>query len=147
MSVMAMMIVVRGGPLPATAAHGHAALGAELRTFCLHAGRGPGHVGDRVAAEPHRIGRAGLPNVDLAGRTLGGGLADGEAEECGNWQCPPANDEDDPHRSFPVLRDNTRCARKLAAARRPVDGLAAKFLLPGLASESFSFRRARQNRG
>ena len=87
---MAMMIIVVGGcPLPAAAGHRQAALGAQLRTFCLHAGGGPGHVGDGVTAEPHRIGRAGLPNVDLARRALGGGLPDGETQERYNWQCPP----------------------------------------------------------
>jgi len=43
---MAMMIIVVGGcPLPAAAGHRQAALGAQLRTFCLHAGGGPGPSG------------------------------------------------------------------------------------------------------
>ena len=107
--MMMMIIVVRGRPLPPAPAHGQTALGTELRTFCLHAGGGPGHVGDGVAAKPHCIGCASLPNVDMARRALGGGLPDGETQECYSQQCSPINEEDDPHGSFPVLRDFGRC--------------------------------------
>ena len=64
-----MIVVMRRGTMPGRATatgHSHAALGAQLPALRLHASRGPGYIGNGVATEPHRIGRAGLPNVDLA---------------------------------------------------------------------------------
>lgn len=96
-------IVARDDSTPAsgvTAAsgHGHAALGAELRTLRLHAGGRPRHVGDGVAAEPHRIGRTGLLHID---RHLGPSSAQAAEKKCADRQCQPANEENGSHLVFP----------------------------------------------
>src|SRR5262249_33855280 len=67
--VMIMPAMVLAGR---RAAHGDAAGLAELRVFCFHASRHPGHVGNDVGAKPHRIGGARLAGgiAALGGRAV-----------------------------------------------------------------------------
>ena len=71
MRVVMVVIVVHPAPAAAhhrRAGHGHAALLADLRALCFHAGGDFRPVRDEVGTKPHRIGRTSLLNVDGAVR-------------------------------------------------------------------------------
>jgi hypothetical protein len=100
------MAIVASYPAHAAAAvraarHGDATFLAELRPFGLHASSGLGHVRDRIAAEPHRIGRTGL--LDVGGH-LGTGSANAAKKEHANRQRQPAHKENGSHLVFPGVQ-------------------------------------------
>ncbi len=78
-------------------AHHGAARWAQLRIFRLHAGRDLGHVRDGVAAQAHRIGRAGLT---LGVGALGGCAIDAINKYAGE-HCQQADKTNNPHNHYP----------------------------------------------
>ena len=58
--VASLVPAALNAPDASTAVHNGATGRAEQRPFCLHAGRNPGNIGNGIAAQPHRIRRAGL---------------------------------------------------------------------------------------
>src|SRR5277367_3188381 len=119
-----VMVVIVVHPAPAaaattataTAGHGHAALFADLRMLCFHAGGDFHPIRDEVGTQPHRIGRTDLLNVD-GGRTggaLGGGLVKATNEQRADRQCQPANEKRGPHLSCPGLEKNAHSGAKVA---------------------------------
>jgi hypothetical protein len=109
MRVVMVVIVVHPAPAatPTTAAgHGYAALFADLRVLCFHAGGDFRPVRDEVGTQPHRIGRTNLLNVDMGrarGGTLGAGLVEAAKEQSADRQYQPANEKRGPHLSYPGL--------------------------------------------
>src|SRR5580700_7197138 len=115
-----MIIVVHPAPAAtaaaATAGHGHAALFADLRVLCFHAGGDFHPIRDDIGTQPHRVGRTNLLNVN-GGRTggaLGAGLVKAAKEQRADRQCQPANEKRGPHLSYPGLEKNSRSRAKLA---------------------------------
>jgi hypothetical protein len=112
MRVAVVVIVTHPAPARAsatTAGHGHAALFADLRVLCLHAGSDFRPVRDEFGTQPHRIGRASLLNTDW-GRSrgaLGTGLVKATKEQRADRQCQPANEKRGPHLSYPGLEKNS----------------------------------------
>ncbi len=58
--VVAFLVPAHNAPTASTAVHNGATGSAEQRPPCLHAGRDLGDVRNDIAAQPHRIRRAGL---------------------------------------------------------------------------------------
>jgi hypothetical protein len=122
MRVVMVVIVVHPAPAAtptttAAAGHGHAALFADLRVLCFHAGGDFRPVRDEVGTQPHRIGRTNLLNVDRGrarGGTLGTGLVEATKEQSADRQCQPANEKHGPHLSYPGLEKNSHSGAKLA---------------------------------
>ena len=107
--------VVAAGHAAAAAGSG-ATLRAPLAVTGLHAGLDFGAVGDELAAQSHRVRRAGLLNV----RGLGTGRS-GRADKNNHRQRQPAHKTHTAHELF-LLR--LQCPRgKLAAVAGAVDGL------------------------
>jgi hypothetical protein len=116
------MVVIVVHPAPAAAAtpaagHGHAALFADLRVFSFHAGGDFHPVRDELGAQPHRIGRTNLLDIDR-GRarrgTLGAGLMKATKEQRADRQCQPANEKHGPHLFYPGLEKNSHSGVKVA---------------------------------
>jgi hypothetical protein len=118
MRVVMMVIIVVHPALTATtpaptAGHGHAALSADLRALCFHAGGGFRHVRDGVVAQPHGVRRASLLDVD-GDRALGAGLVKATKEQRADRQRQPANENRGPHLSYPGLEKNSHSGAKVA---------------------------------
>jgi hypothetical protein len=121
MRVAMVVIVVHPAPAattPASAAgHGHAALFADLRVLCFHAGGDFHPIRDELGAQPHRIGRTNLLNIDR-GRArrgaLGTGLMKATKEQRADRQCQPANEKHGPHLFYPGLEKNSHSGAKVA---------------------------------
>ena len=114
--VMVVIVVVHPAPTaatPAAAGHGHAALFADLRALCFHAGSGFRHVRDGVIAQPHGVRRTSLLDVD-GGRALGAGLVKATKEQRADRQYQPANEKRGPHLSYPGLEKNSHFGAKVA---------------------------------
>src|ERR1700727_3677327 len=113
--VMVVIVVVHPAPTAATpaAGHGHAALFADLRALCFHAGSGFRHVRDGVIAQPHGVRRTSLLDVD-GGRALGAGLVKATKEQRADRQCQPANEKRGPHLSYPGLEKSSHFGAKVA---------------------------------
>jgi len=115
------MVVIVAHPLPTTAAtaagHGHAALFADLRVLCFHAGGDFRPIRDELGAQPHRIGRTNLFNIDR-GRArrgaLGTGLVKAAKKRRADRQYQPANEKRGPHLSYPGLEKNSHSGAKVA---------------------------------
>jgi hypothetical protein len=111
------MVIIVVHPAPAAAAspagHGHAALFADLRVLCFHAGGDFRPIRDDIGTQPHRIGRANLLNVDR-GRALGTGLVKATKEQRANRQCQPANEKRGPHLSYPGLEKSSHSGANVA---------------------------------
>src|SRR5579862_928961 len=109
------MVIVVVHPAPAAAAatpaagHGHAALFADLRVLCFHAGSDFRPIRDELRTQPHCIGRASLLDTDRAraGGALGAGLVKATKEQRADRQCQPANEKRGPHLSYPGLEENS----------------------------------------
>jgi hypothetical protein len=120
MRVVMVVIVVHPAPAatPTTAAgHGYAALFADLRVLCFHAGGDFRPVRDEVGTQPHRIGRTNLLNVDRGrarGGTLGAGLVKATKEQRADRQYQPANEKRGPHLSYPGLEKSSHFGAKVA---------------------------------
>ena len=117
----AAMVVIVVHPLPTTTAtaagHGHAALFADLRVLCFHAGGDFRPIRDDIGTQPHRIGRTNLLNVDggrACGGALGAGLVKATNEQRADRQCQPAKEENGPHLSYPGLEKNSHSGAKVA---------------------------------
>ena len=113
------VIVVHPAPAatPTAAGHGHAALFADLRVLCFHAGGDFRPIRDDIGTQPHRIGRTNLLNVDRGrarGGALGAGLVKTTKEQRADRQCQPANEKRGPHLSCPGLEKNAHAGAKLA---------------------------------
>jgi hypothetical protein len=114
--VMVVIIVVHPAPTTATtpaAGHRHAALFADLRVLCFHAGGDFRPVRDELGTQPHRIGRTSLLNVDRPG-ALGAGLVKATEKQCADRQRQPVNEKRGPHLSYPGLEKSSRCGPKVA---------------------------------
>src|SRR5579862_5298875 len=108
MRVAMVIVVVHPAPAAAaTASHGHAALFADLRVLCLHAGGDFRPIRDEFGTQPHRIGRASLLDTDRPGSVLGTGLVKATKEQRADRQCQPANEKRGPHLSYPGLEENS----------------------------------------
>src|SRR5580704_12127949 len=120
MRVVMVVVVMHPAPAATTAAaagHGHAALFADLRVLCFHAGRDFHPVRDEVGTQPHRIGRTNLLNVDRGrarGRALGAGLVKATKEQRADRQYQPANEKRGPHLSYPGLEKSSHSGAKVA---------------------------------
>jgi hypothetical protein len=119
MRVAMVVIVAHSAPAAAasTAGHGHAALFADLRVLCFHAGGDFHPIRDELGTQPHRVGRANLLNVGRCrarGGTLGAGLVKATKEQRADRQCQPANEKRGPHLSYPGLEKNAYSAPKVA---------------------------------
>ena len=119
MRVAMVVIVVHPAPAAATptTGHGHAALFADLRVLCFHAGGDFRPIRDELGAQPHRIGRTNLLNVDggrARGGALGTGLVKATNEQRADRQCQPANEKRGPHLSYPGLEKNSHSGAKVA---------------------------------
>ena len=119
MRVVMVVIVVHPAPAatPTTAAgHGYAALFADLRVLCFHAGGDFHPIRDELGAQPHRIGRTNLLNIDRAGAggALGTGLMKATKEQRADRQCQPANEKHGPHLFYPGLEKNSHSRAKVA---------------------------------
>jgi hypothetical protein len=121
MRVVMVVIVVHSAPAAATpasaAGHGHAALFADLRVLCFHAGGDFRPIRDELGAQPHRIGRANLLNVDRCrarGGALGTGLVKATKKQRTHRQYQPANEKRGPHLSYPGLEKNSHSGAKVA---------------------------------
>src|ERR1700689_4377015 len=122
MRVVMVVIVVRPAPTTAAAAtpapgHGHAALFADLRVLCLHAGGDFRPIRDEVGTQPHRIRRANLLNIGRCrarGGALGTGLVKATKKQRTDRQPQPANEKRGPHLSCPGLEKSSHCRPKLA---------------------------------
>lgn|ERR1700682_776880 len=114
------MVVIVVHPLPTTAAtaagHGHAALFADLRVLCLHAGGDFHPIRDEFGTQPHRVRRASLLNIDRgrAGGALGTGLVKAAKKRRADRQYQPANEKCGPHLSYPGLEKNSHSGAKVA---------------------------------
>jgi hypothetical protein len=118
MRAVMMVIVVHPAPAAAPAArHSYAALFADLRVLCLHAGGDFHPIRDELGAQPHRIGRTNLLNIDR-GRArcgaLGTGLMKATKEQRADRQCQPANEKHGPHLFYPGLEKNSHSGAKVA---------------------------------
>jgi hypothetical protein len=119
MRVAMVIIVVHPAPAAATpaAGHGHAALFADLRVLCFHAGGDFHPIRDDIGTQPHRIGRTDLLNVDR-GRAwrgaLGTGLMKATKEQRAGRQCQPADEKHGPHLFYPGLEMNSHSGAKVA---------------------------------
>ena len=117
MRVAMVIVVVHPAPAAAaTASHGHAALFADLRVLCLHAGGDFRPIRDEFGTQPHRIGRASLFDIDRTrtGSALGTGLVKATKEQRADRQCQPANKKRGPHLSYPGLEKSSRRGPKVA---------------------------------
>lgn len=117
-----VMVVIVVHPAPAAAAtpaagHGQAALFADLRVLCFHAGGDFHPIRDDIGTQPHRIGRTNLVNIDR-GRArrgaLGTGLMKATKEQRADRQCQPANEKHGPHLFYPGLEKNSHSGAKVA---------------------------------
>lgn len=115
---VAMVVVVAHPALAAAstaASHGHAALFADLRVLCFHADGDFRPIRDELGAQPHRIGRTCLLNVDRGrarGGALGASLVKATKEQCADRQCQPANEKRGSHLSYPGLEKTLIPGRK-----------------------------------
>jgi hypothetical protein len=120
MRVAMVVIVVHPAPAATTPAsatgHGHAALFADLRVLCFHAGGDFHPIRDELGAQPHRIGRTNLLNIDRAGAggALGAGLVKAVKKQRADRQYQPANKKYGPHLSYPGLEKSSRFGQKVA---------------------------------
>ena len=118
MRVVTVVIVVHPAPAaaPTTAVgHGYAALFADLRVLCFHADGDFRPIRDELGAQPHRIGRTCLLNVDRGrarGGALGASLVKATKEQRADRQCQPANEKRGPHLSYPGLEKTLIPGRK-----------------------------------
>ena len=116
-----MVIVVHPAPAAAattpTAGHGHAALFADLRVLCFHAGGDFHPIRYDIGTQPHRIGRTNLFNIDR-GRArrgaLSAGLMKAAKEQRADRQCQPANEKHGPHLFYPRRERNSHSGAKVA---------------------------------
>ena len=114
-------------------AGGGATLRAPLAAMRRHAGFDPGAVRDELAAEPHRVRRAGLLNV----RRLSGGHSSRTGKNKGR-QGQPAHKTHAAHELF-LLR--LRCRRaKLAGVAGAVDPLTRRLFAAGNGAAEGKFR-------
>ena len=114
-----MVIVVHPAPAatPTTSGHGHAALFADLRVLCFHAGGDFHPIRDDIGTQPHRIGRTNLLDVDRGrarGGALGAGLGKATKKQRADRQCQPANEKRGPHLSCPGPEKNAHSGAKVA---------------------------------
>jgi hypothetical protein len=109
-----MIIVVHSAPAatPTTAGHGHAALFADLRVLCFHAGGDFHPIRDELGTQPHRVGCTNL--LDVRGGALGVGLVKATKEQRADRQCQPANEKRGPHLSYPGLEKSSHSGAKVA---------------------------------
>jgi len=129
--------VMPGGAVTArdamAGAGGGAALRAPLAAMRRHAGFDPGAVRDELAAEPHRVRRAGLLNV----RRLGGGHSSRTGKNK-DRQGQPVHKTHAAHELF-LLR--LRCPHaKLAGVAGVVDPLTRRLFAAGNGAADGKFR-------
>src|SRR5216683_3190958 len=131
-----MVVVARSMPTTAAAAaaaagHRDAALFADLRVLCFHAGGDFRPIRDDVGTQPHRIGRTSLLYTDRgrAGRALGTGLMKTAKKQRTDRQYQPANEENGPHLFFPGLEKSS--GMKVAGEITAVDGLCGEHRISG----------------